>query len=221
MLCNGATICHIPSFLLFSDNRRTHEDYYPGAGFVAAIHNDYSSMPPATDNTIAFIEVLYREHHNWLYAWLRKKMSCSHQAADISQDTFLRLLSLPVLPCLREPRAYLLVTANRLMLNHYRKLKVEAEVLANIAELLADHSGEDVAHACAVRQLLEQVLLMLIEELDARSRQAFLLARVDGMRYAEIAQTMGISESRVKQHLVKALAYCHSRLYQIKTLADA
>lgn len=148
-------------------------------------------------------------------------MACPHQAADISQDTFVRLLSLPVLPCLQEPRAYLLVTANRLMLNLYRKHKVETDVLSSIAALLVDQSSEDVAHICAVRQLLEQVLLMLTEELDARTRQAFLLARVDGMRYAEIAQMMGISKSRVKQHLVKALAYCHSRLYQIKALADA
>jgi len=220
---NGATICHIPSFVSFGNNYQncTHMTCFLVAGFRLSL-TIIQFMTPVTDTAaVAFIDVLYREHHGWLYAWLKKKMSCPHQAADLSQDTFVRLLSLPVLPCLREPRAYLLVTANRLMLNFYRKRRVETEVLASISTLLGDQSNGDVAHVCAVRQLLEQVLLMLIEELDAHSRQAFLLARVDGMRYAEIAKMMGISESRVKQHLIKSLAYCHSRLYQIKVLADA
>jgi len=162
------------------------------------------------------IDSLYREHHGWLYAWLKKKMTCPHHAADLSHDTFIRLLSLQEIPSLREPRAYLLVTANRLMINLNRKHKVEEETLRNMSALISEQSCQDVAYVSAVLQLLERTLLMLIEELDERSRQAFLMARVDGMTYAEIAQVMKVSESRVKQHLVKALAYCHQRLYQFK-----
>ncbi len=43
-----------------------------------------------------------------------------------------------------------------------------------------------------------------------------MMSRIDGMTYAEIARHMSVSESRVKQYLVKALAYCHQRLYQFK-----
>ena len=168
------------------------------------------------NSTAGIIDTLYRAHHGWLTAWLRKKMICPHHAADLSHDTFLRLLSLPEIPSLREPRAYLLVTANRLLINLNRRHRVEAEVLHCMAALTCDLSGQDVAHASAVRQLLERVLLMLIEELDERSRNAFLMSRADGMTYAEIAHAMHISESRVKQHLVKALAYCHQRLYRFK-----
>lgn len=173
-------------------------------------------MALSADNSIGVIDTLYRAHHGWLTAWLRKKMTCPHHAADLSHDTFIRLLLLPEIPDLREPRAYLLVTANRLMINLNRKHRVEAEVLHCVATLNCDLSGQDVAHTSAVRQLLERVLHMLIEELDEQSRNAFLMSRVDGMTYAEIAQVMNISESRVKQHLVKALAYCHQRLYQFR-----
>ena len=170
----------------------------------------------ATGTGTAIIDALYREHHQWLLAWLRKKMNCPQNAADLSHDTFVRLLSLPEMPVLREPRAYLLVTANRLMINLNRKHKVEAETLRSVATLISEQIDQDVSHIIAVRQLLEATILMLIDGLDERSRQAFLLARVDGMTYAEIAETMQVSVSRVKQHLVKALAYCHVHLYQIK-----
>lgn len=171
-------------------------------------------MSSAAANVI--IDALYRAHHGWLMAWLKKKMACPHHAADLSHDTFIRLLSQPDLPVLKEPRAYLLVTANRLMINLNRKRRVEEETLHTMAILISGQSDQDAAHVSAVRQLLERVLLMLLEELDKRTRRAFLMSRVDGMTYAEIAQVMNISESRVKQHLVKALAYCHQRLYQFR-----
>lgn len=173
-------------------------------------------MSSTAKNGFDIVDELYRAHHGWLQAWLKKKMSCQYYAADLTHDTFIRLMSLPEIPSLREPRAYLLVTANRLMINLNRKHKVEQETLCSMAALSADHSSQDTAHATAIRQLLEYTVEMLLEELAERPRRAFLLARVEGMTYAEIAEEMHISESRVKQHLVKALAYCHDRLYQIK-----
>lgn len=173
-------------------------------------------MSSTAHNPAIIIDTLYRAHHGWLTAWLKKKMTCPHHAADVSHDTFIRLLSLPEIPSLREPRAYLLVIANRLMINLNRKRRVEEETLHGMAMLVSGQSGQDAAHVSAVRQLLENVLYMLIEELDERTRKAFLMSRVDGMTYTEIAGVMNVSESRVKQHLVKALAYCHQRLYQFK-----
>ena len=162
------------------------------------------------------IDALYRAHHGWLTAWLKKKMACPHHAADLSHDTFIRLLSQPDLPVLKEPRAYLLVTANRLMINLNRKRRVEEETLHSMAILISGQSSQDAAHVSAIRQLLERVLFMLLEELDERTRKAFLMSRVDGMTYTEIAYVMNVSENRIKQYLVKALAYCHQRLYQFK-----
>ncbi len=173
-------------------------------------------IPVSTNCGTTIIDTLYREHHSWLYAWLKKKIRCPHSTADLSHDTFARLLSLSEMPSLREPRAYLLVTANRLMITQNIRRKVEEEVLCRMAALVSKNTCQDVAHIVAIRQLLERTVLMLIEELDERSRRAFLMARIDGLTYAEIAQRLNVSESRVKQHLVKALGYCHSRLYQLK-----
>lgn len=36
---------------------------------------------------------LYTDHHTWLHGWLRRKLGCSHRAADLAHDTFLRLLN--------------------------------------------------------------------------------------------------------------------------------
>ncbi|WP_033388268.1 sigma factor, partial [Pseudomonas psychrophila] len=38
------------------------------------------------------VEVLYLDHHSWLTGWLRSKLGCPQSAADLAQDTFMRLL---------------------------------------------------------------------------------------------------------------------------------
>ncbi len=38
------------------------------------------------------VQDLYRAHHGWLQSWLSKKLGSSFDAADLAQDTFLRVL---------------------------------------------------------------------------------------------------------------------------------
>lgn len=51
------------------------------------------------------VQSLYSNHRGWLYAWLRKKLSCSHRAADLTQDIFVRLLCRKEPVLIQEPRA--------------------------------------------------------------------------------------------------------------------
>lgn len=159
------------------------------------------------------IDHLYRSHQGWLNGWLRKKLGCLHQAADLVQDTFVKLLSLSSLPALREPRAYLLVVANHLVINQYQRHKLEQETLRTMAVLAEEAQTASLEEQAATRQLLGKTLHILADELDDKPRQAFLMARVDGMSYAEIASELGVSESSVKQYLAKVLAHCHARLH--------
>lgn len=38
--------------------------------------------PPQT------IHALYRDHHGWLHGWLRNRLGCTEQAADLAHDTY-------------------------------------------------------------------------------------------------------------------------------------
>ncbi len=155
---------------------------------------------------------LYQQHQPWLLNWLRSKLGCPFDANDISQDTFLRLLSADV-GTLREPRAYLLVIANRLLINRYRRNKVEADVLQQVAHLMETCNEKGPAEIAAARDLLHRVLMMLSEELPEKSRKAFLMARIDGLSYEQIAKRLDVSSSSVKQYIARALVHCHKRLY--------
>jgi RNA polymerase sigma factor (sigma-70 family) len=174
-----------------------------------------STVSPTAPPRGEAFETLYTDHHHWLKGWLLRRLSCTHHAADVAQDTFTNMLEMPELPVLREPRAFLKVVASRLLINRHHRQRVEDEVLRTVAILAEADNARSPEDLSAQRQLLGQVLTLLLQELEGNCGQAFLLARVDGWSYRDIAAELGVSETRVKQYLAKALAHCHARLSQL------
>lgn len=153
---------------------------------------------------------LYADHHRWLHAWLRKKLGCTHQAADLVHDTYLRLLRRDEMPRLEEPRAFLLTVAQRVLANHWRHQRIERaflETLAQWPQALAPSAEEK---ACLIDALVE--IDRLLDGLPAVVKRCFLHAQLDGMSHGEIAAELGISLSSVKRYLVKAGARCYFAL---------
>ena len=48
---------------------------------------------------------LYSDHHGWLHGWLQRRLGNAWDAADLTQDTFVRVLGRPIAG--NEPRALL------------------------------------------------------------------------------------------------------------------
>lgn len=157
----------------------------------------------------AAVGVLYSDHHGWLLGWLRKKLGCSHRAADMAQDTFIRVLtSRADIYALKEPRAYLTTIAGRLIIDDARRRKVEQAYLetwvALHGETAVAPSSESVVE---VVQLLAEVS-RLLDGLPEKPRKAFLMSRLDGYSHREIAAVLGVSVSMVKKYMGQAMLHC-------------
>ena len=48
----------------------------------------------------------------------------------------------------------------------------------------------------------------LLDRLPSRVRQAFLLAQLEGLTYAVIAERLGVSERMVKKYMAQAMLHC-------------
>lgn len=151
----------------------------------------------------------YSQHHGWLYGWLRGKLGNAPEAADLAQDTFLRLLGkhdrqagVP----LREPRGYLATIARGLLIDRYRRQALELayrEALAQQPEHLAI-SAE--THAIIIETLLS--IDRMLDKLGQRTRSIFLLAQIEELSYVDISARLGVSLPTVKKHLVRAYTEC-------------
>lgn len=172
------------------------------------------TLPPTAQESIVQIAQsldpiarIYSSHHGWLLRWLRGKLPCADQAADLAHDTFVRLLAAPhAMPSLREPRAYLTTVAQRLLIDHYRRLSLEqawCEALAQQPELLMQSPEERLL----ILDTLQRIDAML-DGLPDVVRSAFLMAHIDELAYADIAQQLGVSERSVKRYMVQAFEQC-------------
>lgn len=150
--------------------------------------------------------VLYTEHNGWLQGWLRKKLGCTHRAADLAHDTFLRLLERAEPLSLREPRAFLTTVAKGLVANHFRRMKVEQAWLDTLAHLPEAEEPSPEFRAELIETLME--IDRRLDALGALVHRAFLLSQLDGLPQAEIAAQLGVSVPTVKRYVAKALVAC-------------
>ncbi|BAP44975.1 sigma-70 family RNA polymerase sigma factor [Pseudomonas sp. 21LCFQ02] len=166
-------------------------------------------MTDAAQPMQAGLDSFYREHSSWLESWLRRRLGNGWDAADLSQETFLRVLASPggePLAALREPRAYLVTVGKRLLLNHQRRRQLEQAYLDALSQL-----PEAVTPSAEQRWIVLQTLQALDDLLDGLApavRRAFLWAQLEGLSYAQIAERLQVSQRTVKRYMAQAYEHC-------------
>ncbi|MFT4090192.1 MAG: sigma-70 family RNA polymerase sigma factor [Asticcacaulis sp.] len=149
------------------------------------------------------IEGLYADHSQWLSNWLRRRLQCPERAADISQDTFVRLIErLPeIAPA--SPRSLLATIARRLMIDDIRRREIERAVIESYALYGTDCDTLTPERIWEAVSFLDEVLIVL-NALPPQTRQVLLLRRIDGLSQDEIAVALNISSRTVRRHIVAA-----------------
>ena len=159
------------------------------------------------------ITELYCEHHGWLFGWLRRKLGCAHNAADLAQDTFTRILNArESVATLREPRAFLSTTARRLIIDQVRRKQIENAYLQELALTAQALEGfQSPEQILTTLEALEQIAFIL-EGMRDKQRQAFVLYYLDGLTQSEIARQLELSDRTVRKYLIQALLHCSHSL---------
>ena len=156
------------------------------------------------------LDSLYKGYHGWLLVWLRRRLDCPHNAADMAQETFIRLLTAGAYVTPHQPRAFLATVARRLMIDRGRRQKLEQayreELARHIESLEQVPSPEQVLTAV---QALEHIARAL-DRMLPRARQAFVLRHLEGLSHAQIAEQLNVSTKTVQNYLVQALLHCHA-----------
>ncbi len=155
------------------------------------------------------------EHRQTLLRVLTRRVGCPETAADLCQETILRLLASGLWAEARDPNALAHRVARNLVIDHVRRQRTEAR-----------HRGTEPVPADVPdpaptpEQALEaQQRLACLDEaiasLPPKCRRVFLLRRIEGLSQAAIAAMLGISINMVEKHLRHALRICQHRLARI------
>ncbi|MHA6194523.1 sigma-70 family RNA polymerase sigma factor [Pseudomonas wadenswilerensis] len=149
---------------------------------------------------------LFQQHNGWLNHWLRTRLGNSSDAADLAQDTFVRVLAARNIEAIREPRTYLSAIARALMIDRFRRNAVEQAYLDALAL-----RPEAVDISPETRLLIIETLTaidVMLDELGARTREIFLAVQLEGQSYVAVGERLGVSVTTVKKHMVRAITQC-------------
>lgn len=126
-------------------------------------------------------------------------------AEDLLHSAFLRLHAYRAVKPVDNPAAFLVRTAVNLRVDNYRR-----DRLNDARDLEQMPAGENNAplqdEVLASRVRLERVRQGL-ERLPPRTREIFLMNRLENMKYREIAERLGISQSAVEKHIARAMHF--------------
>ncbi|MEK6254094.1 MAG: sigma-70 family RNA polymerase sigma factor [Gemmatimonadales bacterium] len=144
-------------------------------------------------------QAVYRELYPSLSRYVHRFTGDTDAAADIVQDSFLRLLEhdLPR----DEVRPWIFVVATNLARDRVRKRERRRRLLvANQEKTVAASSPlEDLERAERI-----ELVRKALERLSERDRQ-MLLMREEGFRYTEIAEAVGVRSTSVGALVARAL----------------
>jgi RNA polymerase sigma factor (sigma-70 family) len=107
----------------------------------------------------------------------------------------------------RNPAAFLIKTAVNIAVDEHRHRRVRNEVMHGTADMLRICDSTPLQdEALEVRERLGRVNEAL-QRLTPRTREIFLLHRLNEMKYREIAALLGVSISAVEKHVAKAVLF--------------
>nr|WP_305519270.1 sigma-70 family RNA polymerase sigma factor [Pseudomonas sp. Q11] len=146
---------------------------------------------------------------------LQRMVNNPSTAEDLLQETYLRVTRALGERTVEHLEPFVFQTARNLALDHLRARRIQSRTLLDDVPQEVVHnvvapqsSAEDAAHA---EQMLERLNLSL-QALSPRQQQIFILSRLHGHSYQDIAKQLDVSLSTVQKELKLIMAICVGQL---------
>lgn len=153
---------------------------------------------------------LFIEHNRALVSFLRLRVGSDHEARDIAQEAYVRLLQLNEQGAVSFLRAYLFKIASNLATDRMRGQSVRRAAHADPFFTRGEDEVTPDRGICAQQQL--DIITLALQDLPEDLRTAFVLRRLDGLSSKEIGARLGVTERTAHNYIVKAMIHCRLKL---------
>lgn len=144
----------------------------------------------------------YRTHSDDLYRFMYYRCGDKDQSLDLVQEAFMKVWDKCSEVTFEKAKSYLFSAANNLFLNEVRHQKVVLEY-ANIKPI-NESTNQDPSYIMEEDEQMKKLQAAISNLTDAQ-REVFLLSRIDGKKYSEIAEMLDISVKAVEKRMMGAL----------------
>ena len=158
------------------------------------------------------LEELSQKYRPALSRYFGKRAFQQADVEDLVQEVLVRLAVRGDGSNIEKPEAYLMRTATNVWRDFLRKKRTHAQDFHD--EFLEErHPDAEIGpeHVLAGEEAVSAIMNAL-NELPPRTRQVFVLCRIEGLRHKRIANRLGISVSAIEKHMIKAIAHLSNYL---------
>lgn len=169
------------------------------------------------DNMFAF-DVLYRKYSKKLYKFGYSILKSQEEAENLIQDVYLNLWENRYkVEKNASIKYYLFTIAYNSAITIIRKKARESEFVEYVKTL--QEINEDPVNMELEYNELVNKLDEIIRELPQRQKEVYLLHKVEGLKYSEIAERLNISVNTIENHMSRALKTIREKLGNYSLIA--
>lgn len=162
-------------------------------------------------------EELDRRFRGPLFSYFLRRTRSRSEAEDLTQETFARLVGSRTFEHADQAPAFVFRVASNLLRDRARASLRSSSPPANQAPDITDEKSDpclievlDPERVLLARERLGEVLTCL-DELGERTKNMFILFRLEGMRQRDIAASYGVSLSTVEKSVTSAIVHLARR----------
>lgn len=158
--------------------------------------------------TQSCFEKIYKLYYPKMFAFAKNYIQANEDAENVVQDVFVVLWEKKdelELSCTLT--TYLFTLVKNRCLNYLRHKLIEEEFNTQMKEELGFklYALESLEYSYPSEKELQAVIQRALDALPERCREVFIKSRIEGLKYKEISEELGISVNTVENHIVTAL----------------
>lgn len=176
--------------------------YLPLALFEPKLTNSDNSYKNRGKLTAQEFERAFDLYYTNVRNFLYYKTSQPELAEDVAQDAFVKLWETRDKIDKTSIKAYVFTIANNLAINQLKRDQLKFKFL----KLQDDKKDIKTPEYLLEMQEFDQKLQDTLAKVPDGAREVFLMNRIDGLKYREIADMLGLSMKAVEKRMSRALA---------------
>ena len=151
------------------------------------------------------IKILFQQHYGPMIRLAKRMLYDDEESRDVVSEVFATLIKTDILP--KNMEGYLMASVRNRCLNllEHKDVRAKFEQAYTLEMKQNMVTDDDTISYTSVEQWYQQMMAYAKKHLTEQTLLVFRMRHIDGMKYQEIADQLGISRVMVYKHLTKAM----------------
>lgn len=147
-------------------------------------------------------EHIFKAYYTQLFCFARQMINDEEECHDIVSEAYENMWRNRENIHMETARAYLYACVRNKCINNLRRSQIRRQYIEYYIKVTEPYANTE---ELAERMEKERIIREVIEEMQPLVRDIVKACLINGKKYSEVADDMGISLSLVKKHMVKAM----------------